>query len=319
MTPSWGSSPAGLTNPGKFIGNVEMWGCATAEHVICCTEFMRKELMERYGAPPDRTSVVPCGVDEETFRVDHIEHMDAFRSVVAEPDERVVLYVGRLDPEKGIETLLEAIPKVLEAEPRAKFVLAGTGRLEEQAQGDGPEAGHGLESPVPWLRGARAPLLPLQVRRRAGLPEPLRAVRDRSAGERARIGAALLSASETSLACADEIVFNERLEVAAAVTPAKADRPLWRMLAFLGFAVLLIQWWYLPGSRDGMAPRSPRKDERDERMRRHRIIGAGCWAAGAKGGETEDIPELPRNRRAQVRAAGPLSLRRPPCPLDTHR
>lgn len=121
-----------LTDPSKFIANVEMWGCRMADRVICCSRFMKAEVVERYGAAADGVSVVPCGVDEKTFQVKHLEHAGAFRSVIAEPEDRIVLYVGRLDPEKGIETLLEAIPKVLEAQHRAKFVLAGTGRLEDQ-------------------------------------------------------------------------------------------------------------------------------------------------------------------------------------------
>jgi glycogen(starch) synthase len=135
-----------LTNPTKFIANVEMWGCRTAESVVCCTEYMRHEVVERYGAPPERVAVVPCGVAQDTFGVSRLEHLQTFRDVLARPHEPIVLYVGRLDPEKGIEALLEAIPQVLASAPEAKFVLAGTGRLEGRVASFVHE--HGLKDRV---------------------------------------------------------------------------------------------------------------------------------------------------------------------------
>ncbi len=41
-----------------------------------------------------------------------------------------ILYMGQLEPEKGIYDLLEAVPDVLKAEPGAKFVLCGNGDIE---------------------------------------------------------------------------------------------------------------------------------------------------------------------------------------------
>jgi glycogen(starch) synthase len=152
-----GKLAGNLTNPDKFIANAEMWGCRTADRVICCTAFMRKEVSERYGTPPNRIAVVPCGVDEETFRVRASEHVSLFRSVLARPDESIILYVGRLDPEKGIEALLGAIPEVLASEPNAKFVLAGTGRLEARVREFVRDQGLGDKVLLPGYVG-RAPL-----------------------------------------------------------------------------------------------------------------------------------------------------------------
>jgi glycosyltransferase involved in cell wall biosynthesis len=120
-----------LDNATKFVGNAEVWGCQVAEAVICCSQHMKAEITEKYGAPEEEVHVVPCGVDEETFQAAHLEHLDVFRSIFARPADRIVLYVGRLDEEKGIDTLLEAMPKVLRAESRARFVVVGTGEMEE--------------------------------------------------------------------------------------------------------------------------------------------------------------------------------------------
>jgi len=59
-----------------------------------------------------------------------------------------------------------------------------------------------------------------------------------------RVGACLLSPTETSLAGVEQIQFNERLQVAVAATLVKSDRPLWPMLLMSGLCVLVVEWWF---------------------------------------------------------------------------
>ncbi len=61
--------------------------------------------------------------------------------------------------------------------------------------------------------------------------------------EQLRIGASLLSSSETSLSGADKIQFSE-LSVTASETKVKTDRPLWPMLTVSALAFLLAEWWF---------------------------------------------------------------------------
>jgi len=62
--------------------------------------------------------------------------------------------------------------------------------------------------------------------------------------ERLSIGASLLSPSETRLTRIEQLQFNEDLSVRASARPPRSDRSLWPTLAFLGFLVLLGEWWY---------------------------------------------------------------------------
>jgi hypothetical protein len=61
--------------------------------------------------------------------------------------------------------------------------------------------------------------------------------------QRRRVGACLLSPSETSLAGVGQIEFNERLQVAAAATVLKTDRHLWPALLAVALGVMLAEWW----------------------------------------------------------------------------
>lgn len=60
---------------------------------------------------------------------------------------------------------------------------------------------------------------------------------------RRRVGASLISPSETSLAVAEQILFNEQLQVAAAAV-VKTDWPLWPALLLAALGVMLVEWWF---------------------------------------------------------------------------
>jgi glycosyltransferase involved in cell wall biosynthesis len=50
-----------------------------------------------------------------------------------EGDERLVVYTGSLEPYQGLETLLAAVPRVLEREPRARFLVVGGAEAQSEA------------------------------------------------------------------------------------------------------------------------------------------------------------------------------------------
>jgi hypothetical protein len=79
-----------------------------------------------------------------------------------------------------------------------------------------------------------------------GLPAPKAGeyVVSGSGAESLRLGASLLSPSETSLTAVEQIEFNDKLTVAAATTTAKGDRSLWWALACAAFVILLVEWWW---------------------------------------------------------------------------
>jgi len=98
-----------------------------AWRVICCTRYMARELEQYFSTPEDKVDVIPNGVDPAPFQ--SLEGLDLtlFRARYALPEEKLVLHVGRLVEEKGVEVLLRAVPLVLDQVPEARFVIAGRG------------------------------------------------------------------------------------------------------------------------------------------------------------------------------------------------
>jgi D-inositol-3-phosphate glycosyltransferase len=80
-----------------------------SDHIMVSNQREKVQMIWTYGAPTDKISVIPCGVDPSLFR-----QRDPVQSKLhlGLPDKRYILFVGRIDPVKGIDTLLKAI-KVL--------------------------------------------------------------------------------------------------------------------------------------------------------------------------------------------------------------
>ena len=79
-----------------------------ADRMVAATPADRSQMVDLYGADPARIVVVPPGVDHELFRP--VPRDEARRYVgLADGSERLLLFVGRLDPVKGINVLFEAL------------------------------------------------------------------------------------------------------------------------------------------------------------------------------------------------------------------
>jgi len=78
----------------------------SCHHIIAPTEKEKEEMVQHYGSSPERISVVPCGVNLERFQP--IDRKTARREL-GFGDEKIVLFVGRIESLKGIEQLLKAM------------------------------------------------------------------------------------------------------------------------------------------------------------------------------------------------------------------
>ncbi|MEM4289147.1 MAG: glycosyltransferase family 4 protein [Nitrososphaerota archaeon] len=111
----------------RMIASTEAWLTREAWRIICCSRYMAGEVNRVLGTPMDKIDVIPNGVYLENFSsIGGAE----LRSMFASPDERLVLYVGRLVHEKGVQLLVEAMPRILQS-VNAKLVIVGEGYLKE--------------------------------------------------------------------------------------------------------------------------------------------------------------------------------------------
>ena len=119
------------TTTEKMIHETEAWLTYEAWRVICCSDYMVQHVKWAYGLPDDKLVMVPNGVNPQVYDILSMQDLRDFRGTYALPEEKIVLYVGRLVYEKGVQILINAAPKVL-SKSNAKFVIVGSGYMQEQ-------------------------------------------------------------------------------------------------------------------------------------------------------------------------------------------
>jgi len=90
-----------------------------ADRVVAANDVERAHLVQHYDAVPERLCVIPCGVDTEMFQP---MAPAVAKDLLELPPEPMLLYVGRLQPIKGLETLLEAMKRLPED---ARLLIVG--------------------------------------------------------------------------------------------------------------------------------------------------------------------------------------------------
>jgi D-inositol-3-phosphate glycosyltransferase len=110
----------GSNEPAARI-EVERRVAKEADVIVSASEHEKRALIDIYGAPAERIAVVPCGVDLARF---HPIDKDAARRSLGLNGERMVLFVGRMEPLKGIEVLLSAAAR-LDDNPAFRVLVVG--------------------------------------------------------------------------------------------------------------------------------------------------------------------------------------------------
>lgn len=129
--------------PSEQINSMEWWLTYEAWRVIACSHFMADQLHEYFNTPPDKIDVVPNGVYVRPSPFASAAERLAFRRRFARDDQPLAFYVGRIVYEKGLHVLLEAWPRVLDALPHARLLIAGAGGYLETLKSRAWELGVG--------------------------------------------------------------------------------------------------------------------------------------------------------------------------------
>ena len=104
---------------------------ASADRIVVFTQHERDAMMRLYDAPSHKIDVIPCGVDVDLFRP-----MDQglARDKLGLNGHKVVLYVGRLAPLKGVDILLRAVAQLEERDNTEVLIVGGDLESDREAE-----------------------------------------------------------------------------------------------------------------------------------------------------------------------------------------
>ena len=107
--------------PQEWIVDIEKAAVQTADLIIAVSELTRKQLIERFGADPNKVVAVHNGVDFSKWS--DVKGRDYGRS------EKIVLYLSRVSRQKGPMSFIRAAKRVLDRDRSVRFVVAGKGEM----------------------------------------------------------------------------------------------------------------------------------------------------------------------------------------------
>jgi glycosyltransferase involved in cell wall biosynthesis len=112
--------------PGFILESFTPW---FSNFNVAVSETTRRRLVDLLHVPPEKIRVIPNGVD-----------LEKFRAISAERKYGRILYVGRLEKHKRVDTLIRAYKQLKNGYNELELIIVGTGPEEERLRkGTGPE------------------------------------------------------------------------------------------------------------------------------------------------------------------------------------
>ena len=100
---------------------VEAEVMASADRIIAFSPHERDAMSRLYGADASKVSLVPCGVDLSVFRP---LDQKTVRNRLGLNGEKILLYVGRIEPLKGLDLLVETAAQ-MDTEEGVRMIVVG--------------------------------------------------------------------------------------------------------------------------------------------------------------------------------------------------
>ncbi|HEY9777514.1 MAG TPA: glycosyltransferase family 4 protein [Planktothrix sp.] len=124
-----------------YIDQVEWRLIYESAKVIVNSQHMLVELNEHFHVPTEKVTVIPNGIEpDKLLSTEEPAELRRQHRIGSGP---VLLFVGRLVYEKGIQVLLSAMPRILERYPDTTLIIAGAGGYEQHLRDQARQAGIG--------------------------------------------------------------------------------------------------------------------------------------------------------------------------------
>ena len=115
---------------GRLYYKYLAWIYRQARSIIYPTEFAKNFFPDLHAI---NHRVISNGVDTSKFK--QIAKADAAVRFNVKPTGKNIVYVGRLHPEKSVDTLIKAVPHIISKQPNAHVYIVGAGHQDKLLEG----------------------------------------------------------------------------------------------------------------------------------------------------------------------------------------
>ncbi len=128
------------TPENKMVDSLEWWATYESSIIIVCSKSMMEDTRSHFQVPSDKIRVIPIGIDPAKFKNRSVDRNRVREKYGVGPDEKLILFVGRLTNQKGCEYLIRAVPYVAKFF-NVKLLIAGDGYLKGELEAAAMNAG----------------------------------------------------------------------------------------------------------------------------------------------------------------------------------
>ena len=106
----------------------------TCNELIVPTSKVYSLLKDQYGFTRN-IHIIPSGIEIERFYKENLDSKvidDLKKEIGIKKSDRILIYLGRLGPEKSIDFLIKAMPKLIDKDKNIKLLIVGPGSYEKE-------------------------------------------------------------------------------------------------------------------------------------------------------------------------------------------
>jgi glycosyltransferase involved in cell wall biosynthesis len=113
-----------VADPRRWRAWVERWACGGVDRIVCVSKSVAEHCRTFARFPAEALTTIPNGVDAAEFA--SARPIDLAKIGVP-PGRKAIVYIGRLDAQKGLDELLFVTPHLFQQLPDHDLVLVGDG------------------------------------------------------------------------------------------------------------------------------------------------------------------------------------------------
>ncbi|MFW6312005.1 MAG: glycosyltransferase family 4 protein [Nanoarchaeota archaeon] len=118
----------------QHVYNIERRGMHLADSIIAVSNYTKNIVVQHYGVDPNKVEVVHNAVEFTNYNSDEDNNQ-------LSKQDKIVLFLGRITAQKGPYHFIEVANKISQVEKNVKFVVAGSGDMQDDMMSKVAEMG----------------------------------------------------------------------------------------------------------------------------------------------------------------------------------